>query len=388
MKKLAPLLVCSCCLGSCVILGGEAPVNEGLAYFQVDFATGTELGAKEDPLPLQEEHSFTVAIEARDYEGELIPSYSGVVELRMLGSKVITVSRVEILEGRAAEVGVTLRYGAGREAISVHEVEPWTSPEGTTGWRDTGKLGVSESIYLPPATIPMIQGVHDGNARNGFLSRYNNRNLNLTGTEFVVLAVIEGGMYLRDPTAPEYGSIYLYTYSTPYVDDVSENDVNTYHALVPGSIITDINGSVFEFFGFTEMSFPTYEPKRARNGAVWVDASRIPAPEDITAFLDAGEDEELEKHESSLVTVTDVVVDDFDENEESFVEYYQFPLKREGTGRYIMATTLSTAPAFSPTANRGTRLSRMTGILKQHRSARPSTWILVPRNLDDIVISQ
>ena len=157
---------------------------------------------------------------------------------------------------------------------------------------------------------------------------------------------------------------------------------------------------MFEFFGFTEMSFPTFKPKRSRSGAVLVDLSRIPPPKDITAFLDAvaeaeGDaaaaavaEEELEKHESSLVTVTDVAVAEFDENDYSFVEHYQFPLQRDGGGAFIMATTLSTAPTFSPIASKGVALARVTGVLKQHRSSRPSTWILVPRDIDDIVYAE
>lgn len=388
MKQITQTLLSLALLSGCVTTQGEPPVNRGLAYFEITFAATAELGTETQPLPFQAGYTFVVDVTAHDYDKNLLGDYLGDVELRMQAATLTSVARAHLIGGRADGVTVTFRYGAERETISAHEVERWTSPEGYDGWRDTGKLGVSAPIYLPNATIAMIQSNHDGNDRKGFVTRYNNRNLNLAGEDLIITAVIGGGTFLTDLSVQEYGSIYLYTYSTPFVDDDG-----IYHALEVGTLIDEVNGSVFEFFGFTEMSFPSFEPRRIDTGRIVVDASRIPVARDITALLDAtalpdagqDEEEELEKYESSLVTVTDIIVDNFDENDFSYLEYFQFPLKRESSGAYIMAVTMSTAPTFVPTDYKDCTLTSISGLLGQHRAARPSTWILVPRSIDDIV---
>ena len=96
----------------------------------------------------------------------------------------------------------------------------------------------------------------------------------------------------------------------------------------------------------------------------------------------------MEKSEASLVKVENVSVAWFNENDSSFVEYSQFPLETS-TGATIMAQTLYTAPLFNAVAEKPeggnvTHHYNFTGILKQHTSARPSTWIIVPRDMNDI----
>ena len=213
----------------------------------------------------------------------------------------------------------------------------------------------------------------------------------------------------------------MYTYSTPYVDDNRED--NTF--LPVGTLIESANGSVFEFFGFTEMSFPTFHPVYVdKNGKkeLKIDTSLIPEPKDISEiipeFLEIKEGDEglsekekedkenkikahnntaektLEKYEASLVTVKNVAVGWFNENDSSFVEYSQFPLRMDTSDKYvkrhILAQTLYTAPLFNavvekPQKETGESLHHynFTGILKQHTSARP-TWIIVPRDMNDI----
>jgi hypothetical protein len=157
--------------------------------------------------------------------------------------------------------------------------------------------------------------------------------------------------------------------------------------LSPGTILDGFNGSVFEFFGFTEMSFPTFMLRRDKDGRIVVRPELMPEPFKINSLLDSNEDERLEAREASLVLVENATVMDFDETEQSYTDYGQFPLQTEGGG-IIMASTSSTAPSFSPVKNKGKMLKSITGVLKQHRSSRPSTWILVPRHENDIDINK
>ena len=364
--------------------GNPEPQNSGLAAFRVEFAGDFNPGTPEKRLESAARYDLTVNIYAIGYDKKVLNDYSGTVEIILQYGKINSVARAEIVNGFLKDFPVDMRYILDKEKIVIHELvrDEEKSSGNTVIYKRSGKLGVSETICPPLATIAEIQGNNSGS--KGFDSKYNNRNLNLKGKTMVVTAVIEGGFYLAEVGVEDYGSIYLYTYSTPYVDDASVG-----YSLPTGSIIEEANGSVFEFFGFTEMSFPTFKPKyKTVDGKkrIVVDESLIPEPFDVTALLSS--DVEMEKKESAIVTVKNVVVEWFNEHDSSFVEYGQFPLKTE-SGAVVMAQTLYTAPSFNPLMERDSKTRRIfnfTGALKQHTSARPSTWILVPRDSEDIEI--
>ena len=290
------------------------------------------------------------------------------------------VARITITDGYAENIGVKMRNCLDYDRVVVQEVK---KHEGDETYEPTGKIGVSPVFYTTVATISAIQGTVKG--AKGNPSAFNNRNLTLKDRQMVVIAVIEGGFYLHEVGVADYSSIYMYTDSTPYVDD----NVDEAMSLPVGALIESANGSVFEFFGFTEMSFPTFHPVyEEKNGkrTVKVDTSLIPEPKDIGDILN--DSDEMEKHEASLVTVKNVSVAWFNQNDNSFIEYSQFPLETS-SGASIMAQTLYTAPLFNavtekPEEGNTTHHYNFTGILKQHTSARPSTWILVPRDMNDI----
>lgn len=368
---------------------GEPSLPEGLQYFSVTFAPGTALGAPGTPLAEAAEYRFSAAIEARGAWGERITDYSGEVEVSLQGAELRSYKRLKLENGIVGPVEVRFANGFRVERITVEEIAPDKTVVGAREVRlKTGPVGISAPIYLPHPRISSVQGMVSGDSGDGLPSRLNGRNLTLRGAwdatagghrDMVVVAVIEGGFYLTETDCDDYCAVYLYTYSTPYVEDGGESGV-----LEPGTLIEEVNGSVFEFFGFTELSFPTFKIRRDTEGRIVKDPGAIPAPRDITACLDGGDDDCLESAESSLVTVAGATVDDFDETEESWIEYSQFPLTTDGGG-IIMAQTVYTAPTFHPEAMKGRRLATLTGILKQHTSSRPSTWILIPRDGADIV---
>ncbi len=366
----------------------KAPTNEGLAYFEVTFTDGTNIGTIDNPVEKADIYTFYVNIAAMDYNKELMSDYNGKVEIKPLAATLESYSRVTLTNGRYDNLEVKLRYAADEEVISVHEVEE-VQEEFSTSYRPTGKVGVSPTIYLPHISIQQIQGTHNNNASNGFLSRFDRRNLTI-GQWMVVTAVLEGGFYVHQLGAEEFGGMYVYSHSTPFVDD--GNDIK---ALEVGTILEELNASVQEFFGFTEMSFPTYTLARTPEGRPLIDESRIPEIKDITQFVISGNNVEIEKYEAELVKIDsgidgrtdiDIVIDDFDEHEQSYIDYSQYPLMVNGNP--IMTSTLSTAPTFNPVANKGQKVKSLTGILKQHRASRPSTWIIVPRDIKDIELAK
>ena len=366
---------------SCGETTGEKPVNKGLAAFQIEFADDFDLGTPEHRIDNPEGGIVTtINITALGYDKKPLSSYTGEVEIGMLYGENGDVARITLENGYAENVPVKMRNCLDYDRVVVQEVK---KHEGEETYEPTGKIGVSPVFYTTVATISAIQGTVKG--AKGNPSAFNNRNLTLKDRQMVVIAVIEGGFYLHEVGVEDYSSIYMYTYSTPYVDDNVDETVS----LPVGALIESANGSVFEFFGFTEMSFPTFHPvyeKKDGKKTVKVDTSLIPEPKDIGDILN--DSNEMEKREASLVTVKNVSVAWFNENDNSFIEYSQFPLETS-SGATIMAQTLYTAPLFNaiaekPEEGNTTHHYNFTGILKQHTSARPSTWILVPRDMNDI----
>ena len=366
---------------SCGETTGEKPVNKGLAGFAVEFAGDFDLGTPEHRIENPEGGIVTtINITALGYDKKPLADYTGEVEIGMLYGENGDVARITLENGYAENVPVKMRNCLDYDRVVVQEVK---KHEGEETYAPTGKIGVSPVFYTEVATISAIQGTVKG--AKGNPSAFNNRNLTLKDREMVVIAVIEGGFYLHEVGVEDYSSIYMYTYSTPYVDDNVDETVS----LPVGALIESANGSVFEFFGFTEMSFPTFHPvyeKKDGKSVVKVDISLIPEPKDVGDILN--NNDEMEKREASLVTVKNVSVAWFNENDNSFIEYSQFPLETSD-GKTIMAQTLYTAPLFNAVAEKPeegnvTHHYNFTGILKQHTSARPSTWILVPRDMNDI----
>lgn len=366
-------------LVSCGETTGVQPKNSGLAGFLVEFDESFQkrIDRQEVFDSYGKDIETTINITALGYDKKILPGYSGEVKIGLLYGENAAVSRIPVKNGYAENVPVKMRNCLDKDSVVVQEVK---KHDGEDSYSETGKIGVSPVFRASVATISAIQGTTSGD--KGLSSAFNNRNLTLKDREMVVIAVIEGGFYLHEVGKEEYSSVYMYTYSTPYVDDNREE--NTF--LPVGALIESANGSVFEFFGFTEMSFPTFKPVY-ENGEIKVDKSKIPKPKNINDILT--NNSEMEKYEASLVTVENVSVAWFNEEDSSYIEYSQFPLETED-GKPIMSQTLYTAPLFNAVAekpsdeNSSGHHYNFTGILKQHTSARPSTWILVPRDMNDI----
>ena len=383
---------------SCGETTGDKPVNKGVAGFQVEFAEDFDLGGP-DPKERRNDGPVietTIKVTALGYDKKPLTTYNGEVEIDMLYGEVSAVSynekqgkyertsRILLTNGYSENVKVEMEQCLDSDRIVVEEVVP--EHEGDDNAEKTGKMGVSPVFYTNVATISTIQGT----VKDSGDSFYHGRNLTLKDKTMVVIAVIEGGFYLHEVSekedeneeGKEYSSIYMYTYSTPYVDDNVEETVQ----LQPGTLIESANGSVYEFSGFTEMSFPTFHPvyeKKNGKKELKINTKLIPEPKPINDILK--DDSEMEKYEASLVRVEKVFVDWFDENESSFVEYSQFRLKTFVGKKTILAQTLYTAPLFNAVKERletpnaePKQCYTFTGILKQHSGAQPTSWIIVP----------
>ena len=368
---------------SCGDSGDPNPEHSGLAGFTVEFDKSFDIGSEENRTPESREIRdgkiiAKINVTAIGYDKKRLENYNGTVEIRLLYGTNRGIFRTNLENGLLLGHEVEMLNCLDKDRVVVQEVVN-LNPEGSSpDYVKTGKLGVSPEFYAENPSIVAIQGTISGG--KGSPSSFSKRNLTLRGQTMVVTAVIEGGFYLTQVGATEYASLYLYSHSTPFVED--DSDVVT---LPVGTLVESANGSISEFFGYTEMSFPTYTPvyeEKDGKKTIKVDISLIPDPIDVTSLL--SNDNEMEKYEASIVTVKDVAVSNFNEHDSAFTEYSQFPLAAK-SGGIVLAQTVYTVPSFNPVDEKhDTHRFNFTGILKQHTSARPSTWIIVPRNEKDI----
>lgn len=386
---------------SCETETGTEPVNSGLASFDIDFAEGTDLGTISNPLPAADEYSFVINITARNYDGT-VNTDERVVEVKFLTATKTPRSpnKVTLENGVAKDITVIFKRGVEQERIVVMEIEQDKTDmyDGTSKNLKTGISGVSDTIYIPHASISTVQSAKSPSV--GSDSYYEGRNLNLFGEKnrdlpelvddygedervpMVVTSILDGGFTLQQVGRDDYSAIYLYTHSSPFVSDVKETKL-----MEAGTLIEKCNGSVFSFYGFNELSFPTFDPVYDENGNVKIDKTLIPPATNIDSIL--GDSDEMEKKESMVVEITDVAIGDFPDNDSSYLEYGQYPIVSNGTT--ILLVTMGSVPSFDPLLYRGegVTLCKVKGILKQHRVAKygisGQTWILAPRDDDDLV---
>src|SRR5690606_33802750 len=107
------------------------------------------------------------------------------------------------------------------------------------------------------------------------------------GRTLVVTGIAVDGFYVTDmsESTGSYNAIFAHTHSRP-------------KGIEQGSVIAELIGTVVEFYGFTELGFPTYRVGGKVSNMV---------PVQLTADL-VGQDAEMEKLESRLVEVRDVTV--------------------------------------------------------------------------------
>ncbi len=135
-------------------------------------------------------------------------------------------------------------------------------------------LGSTPSLYFPNLTLERINRPVDPDAANAsYCSPLLNRAVMIdhpsgSGT-LVVSSLFQSGLAVSDTGSPEYGSLYVYTFSQP------SSDVR------PGTIVSRLAGSIGKFNGMTQLSNPTITTTmdvhpELMPAPVELDASRLP----------------------------------------------------------------------------------------------------------------
>lgn len=341
--------------------------DDGPLTFGVSVTAG-EIGTAGAPIPFSHDpFSLTLSVRAVDRDGEPATWFSGPLRLRLAPYG-------KLVDGQAATAQMTdgAADGVALQMYDLHGVSSvWVENAGTADEPGNWATGLSPGIHAADPTIRNVQEVTpsdtlptwETSALAGDFVR-----IDLAGRTAVVTGVFSDGCFVTDTSEPglSYGSIYVYNHSRPDVE--------------VGDRVVSLSGTADEFFGFTELSFPSWRVEGAAD---------VPAP----VLVDASNVDDgnlLETYESALVEARDVVVCPTDESYAAFGQWTVLVNPASGcadaTGK-ITVVSASTASGFDPALHEGATLAAVRGNLRYHQAADPP-WMIYVRSMEDIAAAE
>jgi|GEM_PF-3008246 len=349
----------------------------GLTSFKVRVTS--EDGAKDERLDTSGNFDIRVTVKALDESGDLMDDYDGVVRFKMKPG----------LFSERCEGDLHLDDDPGTVEIEMHDglleeqkltvVRSWGDAVVWVEDNETLVSGVSQIVYLKLPTLAGAQRpAHDeavlASGYTDLCTAYEEMALApppdnspwqynavyLSKAPLVITHSQIGGFFVTDLNEPEFGNVYVYTRGIP--------------RLKRGDRLLYLSGSITEFYGLTELSFPAYA----------VECHNYPLPEPKLLTLTLLEcAQEMEKYEGGLVRMENLAPSSTID-EESYLNYAQWPAYAPD-GAMITLSTEVAMPGFDPRTPEAQQqtFKSITGILRQHYSADPE-WILVPRDACDI----
>ncbi len=115
-------------------------------------------------------------------------------------------------------------------------------------------LGSTPAIYFPNPTIARLMKPLDVTAGNAsFCSPYLARQVTVDGTatsagKLIVSSVFQNGLAVTDTSSPDYGSMYVFTFSQPSSQ------------IQMGTILASLSGAIAKFNGMTQLANPVLIP--------------------------------------------------------------------------------------------------------------------------------
>ena len=403
--------------------------------------SGGDKGTPDAPLDIPDGSvPYTVDLEVVSAAGgQVLTSFDGWVRMSArpgsltIGSSVSSVvgTSVQVIAGRASGLDVGLKGAFGTVRLWAEDLGyvPWTSGaaaacsdgadndgdglidvaddpgclDETDNSEEVGSFasGISEPLYFRNLTIAEMQG-------KGKESPYQGEIVTHDSGDMMVTRVARDGMYVTDYDDPDgYNHIFVYNFNTPAGVRVCDR-------------LYSLAGTVVEFYGFTELGFPSWElnPWYQEKGPCPLATPRVVTADDLY------DNAIMEPLESALVRVTDVTVSDFtvdcDHNGDGLVdfqdydtqecssececrdacekdslctemnqyhEYGQWAVRVGGIGgEKLWVVTRETIPNHDPFGpGHPQKLKSITGTLRNLRFLRPA-WILEPRCPDDLVV--
>lgn len=413
-----------------------------------------ERGAPDARIPFATDSvPVTVDLEVIDGTGALMSSFDGWVEIRIEPGEV---DRIEVPDGPAPVGSFVAVPGGERRGVvvwvrkSFGDARLWVEDVGyvpsdpataacNNGMDDDGDgridfpeddgcrfsndgteapgshaAGVSETLFFANPSLADVQGRQGSSPLEG-------RRVTVDVGEMIVTRVTTDGFYVTeidDAGAPVlWSSMFVFNFNTPPFLRACDR-------------ITSVSGSIGEFFGFTEMTFPSWERE------AWdPEDGPCPIPEPFLADATVLGTPDMEARESALVRVVDATMPSFfgperpsggggavftfgpnasncdldgdgdvnlarggreaqcnDECADraacsewsTFVEFGQFVVQTDGA--VINVVTRDGIPDFEPDEHRGETFAAITGTLRHFSPLGAQRgYILEPRCAADLV---
>ena len=318
-------------------------------------------GAPDSPIPYSREaRQVTFSVEAIDMQGDVASWFEGDVEVSLAPRGRLALGQdktVRLTSGVVKDAQVAVERLHGQAAL-------WVEDRGTKEAPGSFAVGLSPTIYVDN---PYLSDIQHTDATGTSPLKGDFVQINLDGRQAVVTGMTKDGFYLTDVSDPEgeFNAIYVYTHSLPkYIS--------------PGVEIVSLSGTVEEYYGFTELGFPSYEVG---------EISEIP-PADVLTPATVADDLEMEKRESTLVRILDGTVCPLSSD---FERYGQWSINIDPAsscsagGSLLNVVSSYTVEWFEPSEYVGKKVKSITGNLRQHTSASPM-WIVYTRDNSDIVV--
>lgn len=318
-------------------------------------------GTPEEPLPFSRvPRSLTFSVRAIDLDGNTATWFDSEVALSFAPHGNLALGQAKTLRltaGQASHATVSVERLHGRSSL-------WVEDTGTKTIRGSYAVGLSKDICVDN---PFLSDIQQTDSSGTSFLKSNFVHVNFDARRAIVTGITKDGFYVTDVLDPEnaFNALFVYTHSLP-------------KSVSLGTEILFLSGTVDEYYGFTELGFPSYQVG---------DTVEIPAPVVITPEMIAN-DLEMEKRESGLVqllggTVCPIGTD--------FERYGQWAINLDpvnscnGSKSLVNVVSTYTVDWFNPKEHVGKTIKSITGNLRQHTSARPM-WIVYTRDKEDIVI--
>lgn len=312
---------------------GDSMEHTGKGEHIVVHITGGDRGAPEKLLPITFEKptKTTIHIEAQDSSGQLDGNFNGYVRVGTKPGTVLDVAgpgssgrNVKLTNGVADDIVVSVLAAYGPTRIVVEDLgyvpadpgadQPPQCSDGKdndkNGYVDfpldpgcafpnddlegpaTYAAGASELLYFALPRIADVRGVDSGGTATVFPREQVQIDANPT---LVVTRVASDGFYVTDVDDPRgFSSVFAFTFSSPTKMRACDK-------------IRSISGTAVDFYGFTELNFPTWTLQEYNPRSPDSDVNTCPIPEptllsydEVSGGAKAGS---LFKYESAMVRV-------------------------------------------------------------------------------------
>ncbi len=320
----------------------HGPIVQEVKLNSIRVTLLSDSGSPENPILIGADGiSVKLKVEGINTKGEVVPDYSARLFFKHPQAHLGLEGFVEEDIVNGDEIEFTLNRALGEIRILVED-------------KETLVVGSSDILYFPMPTLTTVQrplGDHG-------LSPWRDTFMHVGLGDLIVTSVEGDGFYVTDMAATEYNHIYVYTHGNPYADR--------------GDILHYVSGTLSEYYGLTELSFPDYDIKCNHHP--------LPEPIALTATM-LSDNTYMEKLECAIVSVTGLEVYDVDEAQ--LMEYSQWQGKADDGARITMITKKA-LPGFNPLDYEGdskNKFDKVVGILRYHSAPK---WTLVPRDECDV----